>query len=73
MRSFSLIHSLFKRIFFFELELRFVSSLMIQKTSGGPGTFSAFPKEEEIASSRNMDTVQMARVANVTELERWHE
>lgn len=48
MRSFWLIHSLFMQIVFFELELRFVSSLMIMETSGGPGTFSAFLKEEEL-------------------------
>lgn len=35
-RSVSLIHSLFKGIFSFELELRFTSTVMIHETSAGP-------------------------------------
>lgn len=63
MRSFLLIHSLFKRIFFFELELRFASSLMVQGASGGPGMFSAFPKGEDLFLKRG-HSFQMARCGN---------
>lgn len=75
MRSFLLIYLLFKRIFFFELELRFASSLMVQEASGGPGMSSAFPKEEEEnISSKNVDILsKWLVVENVTDPERWHE
>lgn len=47
---------------------------MIQEVSGGPGIFSAFPKEEENISFTTVDILsKTARVANVTDPERWHE